>query len=303
VSILFNALLIGVILARIATSENRSVQVVFSNKAIVSLMNGQVRFQIRVFDVDAKHPVVEAHVRLYAVKKDRPVPRPLRTIQPNDELNGMLFLSLPQVICHHIDLYSILHPPRIDNPLDNNFGLNLRQVDSSTCNREEVICPICSESFGTHDRWVRHVQYLQLVERKDEFPVEGSHLAIRQQELDLDRFKPTKNLTVIKQHFLREISEVICVVEGIDPLTSGTFTALHSYMSTDIIWENGALFHPCISAESDLFRVDLDRFHQIDRKPDGRQQQMSIRPHDGFVFEEELGITKQIRIPERIIEE
>jgi hypothetical protein len=110
-------------------------------------------------------------------------------------------------------------------------------------------------------------------------------------------------LQVLKAHFELEISEVICVVEGIDPLTSGTFTALYSYRAEDIVWDNGAVFHPCIRVDSDIFRVDLDRFHQIDSKPDGRQQQMSIRLHDSFFLNDEHRVVRGIEIPQCIPEE
>ena len=101
-----------------------------SRNAIVNISdNGQVRFQVRIFDIDASHPVVEAHVRLYVVNKFRPVPRPLRVLQPNDELGAVLILSLPTVVTHHVDVYSMLHPPTEDQPL-HPFGLVLRQADS-----------------------------------------------------------------------------------------------------------------------------------------------------------------------------
>ncbi|GKY94723.1 hypothetical protein MPSEU_000437800 [Mayamaea pseudoterrestris] len=282
-SLLFNACLIAIVTGRIANSSLRAIQVIFSDKAIVSVMAGQVRLQIRVFDADARHPVVEAHVRLYAVMKDKPVPRPLRLIQPNDDQGAKMLLSLPQVICHHIDLYSLLHPPKPDNPTNAvRNGLDLRQADSLTCTREEVVCPVCSETYGTFERWVRHVQFNQIVEREDEIPVKGSHLEVKPEELNLNRYKPSSNLHAMQTHFEQEVSEVICVVEGIDPLTSGSFAAVHSYRKEDIFWQNGAVFHPCISAEADSYTVDLDRFHEIITKSGGRQQQLSIRPHDMF---------------------
>jgi hypothetical protein len=304
-SFLFNGFLIAIIIARIANSENRAVQVVFSNKAIVSLMGGQVRFQVRVFDVDSRLPVVEAHVRLYAVTKERPVPRPLRIIQPNDELNAMLFLSLPQVICHHIDLHSILHPSVPNNPLTEICnGLTLRQADSTTCNREEVVCPVCGENFGTHERWVNHVRYQQIIEEVDKIRASGSHLGVSPQDLEIDRYKPTHNLQQLKDHFEQEISEVIVVVEGINPLTSGTFAALHSYQADDIVWDHSASFHPCVIVEEDIFRVDLDRFHDILTHSSRRHQQMSIRYHDAFFRgAQEQGSGKPLIVPPRLLED
>ncbi|GKY94735.1 hypothetical protein MPSEU_000438900 [Mayamaea pseudoterrestris] len=313
-SLFFNAFLIGVIISRISNSANRSVQCMFSKKAIVSMIGGQLRFQFRVFDLDSRHPVVEARVKLFAVTKDRPVPRPLRTLQPNDELGGMLFLSLPQVVSHHIDSYSLLHPPVSRDPAltdehhgpiyhHNNHGLVLRQADSATCSRKEVICSICGATHSTHERWARHVEYMQMMERQEDFPTEGTHLSISSQEVNVDRYQPMQNMAVLESHYLDNISEVICVVEGIDPLTSGTFTALYSYRATDIVWDDGAMFSPCLRVEKDLFRVDLNRFHGITIKPKGRLQQLSLRLHDSFFRETEAEQGKPIAIPDRIAEE
>ena len=148
-SMLFNAFLFAFFYNRLGRCEARAVQVVLSNKAIVNVsQDRQVRFQIRIFDVDAAHPVVEAHIRLYAVRKTRPVPQPLRVLQPDDELGGFLFLSLPTVVTHHIDVYSLLHPA-VETPR-NLYGLNLRMADAATGSRDDFACPICGELFGTY---------------------------------------------------------------------------------------------------------------------------------------------------------
>ncbi|KAL3926984.1 MAG: hypothetical protein SGPRY_003038 [Prymnesium sp.] len=83
------------------------------------------------------HPVVEAHVRVYAVLHEQspevwalhqlcfpsltfvwPVQmhalfqtRVMRITNPNDELGGMLFLPTPQIVTHQIDRWSPLFPP------------------------------------------------------------------------------------------------------------------------------------------------------------------------------------------------
>ena len=295
-SMLFNAFFIAFMFARLGRSELRGAQVVASNQAIVSLSsNGQVRFQLRLFDIDAKYPVIEAHVRLYAVKKDRPVPRQLRILQPNDDLGAVLFLSLPYVVAHHIDVYSMLHPYTPQSDLSS--GLILRQVDSATANREEIFCPICGESYGTHDRWARHARYQQIVERKDGYPIEGTHLSLMAKDF-LPPLQPTTNLTELKEFFQQEIAEVICVVEGIDPLTSGTFQSLQSYKFDDIIWQEDALFAPCLKVSGGKIMVDLDRFHdhvKVDKtgkhghENRGHGGVPSVRAHDSlFVSSENM---------------
>jgi Inward rectifier potassium channel transmembrane domain len=88
-SMMFNAFMFAFFYARLGRAENRAMQVVFADKAVVSIVDGYARFQVRLYDLDAQHPVVESHVRLYAIENLRPVPRPLRLVQPNDELGGV----------------------------------------------------------------------------------------------------------------------------------------------------------------------------------------------------------------------
>jgi hypothetical protein len=271
-SMIFNAFLLTFLYNRIGRSENRSTQVIYSNKALVSIVDGQVRFQIRLFDCDAQHPVVEAHVRLYCVMKHRPVPRPMRLLQPNDELGGTLFLSFPTVVCHNIDLYSLLHPPEA-NMLVKPHGLGLRQVDGLTAYRDDVVCPVCGEAYGTFERWWNHVRFQQIVETTDNYPVEGTHRSLDISELQrLPWTQPITDLEKLKEYFKGNVSEILCLVEGIDPMNSGTFQALQSYRYDDIVWEAHSQFSPCLSLErkrsskrksNQIFSVDLDRYHDI----------------------------------------
>lgn len=291
-SMLFNAFLFAFLYNRIGRSESRGAQVVQSKNAIVTVVNGQIRLQSRIYDIDARHPVVEAHVRLYVVMKERPVPRPLRLLQPNDELGGMLFLSFPTVVTHHIDVYSLLYPPDGEDLPVSPAGLILRQVDSATANREDCICPICSESYGTHERWAQHVRYMAMTERMSNFPVEGSHQSLKARDL---RKPKAPSLQECKDFFEENVAELIFLVEGIDPLLSGTFQALHSYRFEDIIWQESVRFSPCIQVMGSSVEVDLDRFHEVDIDPspppeisvrtpirDKRIKQISNREHDSF---------------------
>lgn len=293
-SMMFNAFLFAFFYSRLAKCDARGAQVVLSNKAIVTMVDGQVRFQVRVYDVDAATPVVEAHIRMYAVTKSRPVPRPLRIIQPDDELGSTLFLSVPTVVAHQIDLYSILHPPR-PTPV-NPVGLILRQADSFVGNRDGFICPVCGESYGTYERWRNHVKYQRIVEEKDDYPVDGTHLQLDEKDfrpVTDKKFQPNKNIQELEAYFRSEISEIICVVEAIEPISSGTFAALHSYRVEDVVFHFGARFSPCVEAikmkHEEFLRVDLDRFHGIDidnetlaQSPSSKVGMRSLRKEDGF---------------------
>lgn len=224
---MFNAFLFAFFYARIARADNRGAQVVVSNKAIVSVVDGQVRFQVRVYDVDAAHPIVEAHIRMIAIPKTLPVPRPLRLIQPNDELGGMLFLSSPAVVTHHIDIYSSLHPPRV-TPV-NASGIVLRQADSASGMREEFGCPICGEIYPTYEQWKNHVKYQRLIEEIEEYPSVDTHLSLVKSDFmssPAETHTNSLDINALKEHFEKEISEVICIVEGIEPVSSGTFSSV-----------------------------------------------------------------------------
>ena len=113
-------------------------------------------------------------------------------------------------------------------------GMEFREVDSITGNREELICPVCGESYGDFPQLAKHVAFQQLIEKKDDYPIKDSH-----HELDLDDISSHAANSIPSLEELKAtlpLQELICVVEGIDPLTSGTFQALQSYMPEDIEW-------------------------------------------------------------------
>ena len=267
-SMMFDAFMFAFFFARLAKSESRAIQVVFSDKCVVrETERGDIVCQVRVYDVDDGHGIVEAHVRMYALLKHmdmdgHPRLEQLRLVSPNDELGAVLFLNIPTTVTHCVDYYS----PLYKNPRDENHnpyrlssgGLLLREVDSITGNREEITCPCCGETYGDFGRLRKHVQYQQLCEAKDEIPVQGSHREIDLS--DIPRRSARPSLDTIRRKL--PLQELICVVEGIDPLTSGTFQALHSYMPEDMEWNSS--FVPCVTSTTalDATFVDLTLFHQ-----------------------------------------
>jgi hypothetical protein len=233
-SMMFNAFLFAFFYTRVGKSDSRGNQILFSSKAIVSVVDGQVRFQVRLYDIDAINPVVEASIRMYVVCKSQPVPKRLRLLQPNDEFGSMLFLSLPAVASHHIDIYSLLHPPR--NTPVNQCGVTLRQADAAIGSRLEYLCPVCGESYGTYERWVCHMKYSVIVETAG--PPRKSkrlHSSIPKSQYITappDNITATVDLATLRNYFQKEISEVICIVEGIEPISSGHFSAVRFFALT-----------------------------------------------------------------------
>mmetsp|Transcript_12166 Transcript_12166/g.35627 ORF Transcript_12166/g.35627 Transcript_12166/m.35627 type:complete len:431 (+) Transcript_12166:599-1891(+) len=123
-SMMFQAFLFSFFYGRLGRCESRGVQVLFSNKATLRRRKGDGRwvFEFRVYDSDPRHPLVEAHVRLYAIRQPRKVDKvynvrpvtvePLRLWKPNDDLGGVLLASVPTVVSHHVDIHSALNPRR-----------------------------------------------------------------------------------------------------------------------------------------------------------------------------------------------
>ena len=227
ISMMFNAFLFAFFYARLAKSESRAIQIVFSNKCVIRETDrGTLVCQMRVYDVDSGHGTVEAHVRLYALLKHKdtdghPRLEQLRLISPNDDLGAVLFLNLPSVVTHEIDFYSPLNRNNVEQGYSHQYrlssgGLLLREVDSVTGNREEIMCPVCGETYGDFRRLRMHVKYQQMCEIKDEIPVSGSHRELRLKNIPRRPNRPS--LSLLQERL--PLQELICVVEGIDPLVS-----------------------------------------------------------------------------------
>mmetsp|Transcript_25365 Transcript_25365/g.41602 ORF Transcript_25365/g.41602 Transcript_25365/m.41602 type:complete len:349 (+) Transcript_25365:109-1155(+) len=312
-SMFFNAFLLSFIFARVSRCEARAAQVLFSNKAIINreiLPNGIKRYMLstRIYDADSMYPIVEAHVRFYAVKhrsmhaqENKDVRHPtkmevMRVSMPNDDLGAVLYTSIPTCATHHIDYHSPILPPakRKLGPEDGRVtqdsgfvmdrcGLDLRENDSYTGGQDGLRCVICGETYGTVANLIQHIRYNQHTEKHDDVPVLGSH-----QELDMEALFKEKSPSRISEkngeaeessdqnvskdavididkpsppwydeyrNYLRESNiEIICIMEAIDPITSGTFQAIQSYTIEDIDFD--VEFAPCVLADRDEGRKD-----------------------------------------------
>lgn len=294
-SMLFNAFLFAFLFARLARCESRGAQVLFSNKAIMEYRDGKWLLHVRVYDFDSSQPVVEAHVKMYCVswrdyeRQTRDLVQPhllhlMRILQPDDQLGAPLFTSIPANVTHQIDAYSPLAPLRVRKRLKylEHGGLPLREADTVCGNRDGVLCPVCGETYTTMDALKRHVEYQRLVEKKDEYPEQGSHLDPRLITPNL--FKPLMLTEEQIREQLRD-KEIVVVVEGIErkylflyliisnrkmnpklthvyaAMVSGTFQALQSYKLSDIVF--GGRFAPCMSQGGGKIFVDVDKFHNV----------------------------------------
>lgn len=270
-SMLFNAFLLAFFFSRLARSETRSNQMLFSNKAIIERRGGKWLFHARIYDLDAAKPVVEAHVRLYAVswtsyerqtyQEIQPhLLHTMRLLQPNDELGAVVFTSIPATVTHHIDAYSPLAPAHLRDKVNivERNGLALREVDRMVENIGGIPCPVCGETYGTFENVQRHIHYNKLVESNDNIPVKGSH-----QDPNLILPEHTQPFEMTEEDLKESLGdkEIMFVCEGIEPLVSGTFQALQSYKMEDVVFHGR--FSPCMSQKDGNIFVDLDKFHEI----------------------------------------
>jgi hypothetical protein len=331
ITMFFNAFIISFVYSRMSRSETRATQFLFSQKATLNrevTPSGIVRhaLSVQIFDADSMYPLMEAHVRFYAVKHgEMHAPRnegvlfpvkmePMRVSVPNDDLGADLYTSMPMTATHYIDHHSPINPPsrRAAGPEDGRVnpgsgfvmdycGMMLRENDAYTNGRDGLRCAICGETFATVANLVQHIRYYQFSERHESLPIVGSH-----QELDVEAlFKehPIDHMTrkvigkegseaaaadakididcgpppfydEFRSYYKRANVEIICVVEAIDPILSGTFHAVQSYTIDDIVFD--ADFAPCVladvsamnkswlvnrSAAGCSMKVDLDSFH------------------------------------------
>ena len=111
-SMLSNAFLVSFFFALMSKSETRSIQLIFSKKLCVNVVrdnggnggggdkdcsNYRVCVSARCYDLDSAFPLVECHARMYLIDH-RMKFHPLRLIEPNDELGGVLYPSAPTTI-------------------------------------------------------------------------------------------------------------------------------------------------------------------------------------------------------------
>jgi hypothetical protein len=261
ISMMFNAFLIAFFYSQISKAENRSIQLLFANKICINVRHGRVYANARCYDLDSSYPLVECHARMYLLD-DKLKLHQLRLCSPNDEMNAMMYPSLPQTFSHNIDHHSALAPRKL--PLVEDIpDFPLRQLDSASGSREEWVCPVCGETFGTYERLVNHIDYLQIMEKSDGLPKEGRHLGAK-----LPPESKTWPITLqeVQGHIERTLSEIVVICEAIDPQLSGTFQAVQSYRYEDI--EFGADFASCLSVRENKFVVDMEKFHDVVREMD-----------------------------------
>lgn len=116
--LLLEAISIGIIFQRFSRAQARANTIVLSTNAVVRRIRGELYFMFQVCEM-RKHQLVEAHVRMYAIRHDVEFGQhyyfqshPMRIQHPDDDLGGMLLLALPSVVVHRMDAWSPLCRPK-----------------------------------------------------------------------------------------------------------------------------------------------------------------------------------------------
>lgn len=104
-SMITNAFLVSFFFSLLSKSETRSIQLIFSSKLCINLIDGKVCTNVRCYDLDSSFPLVECHARMYLIDHKMKF-HPLRLLEPDDDLGGVLYPSAPTSIIHHIDHHS-----------------------------------------------------------------------------------------------------------------------------------------------------------------------------------------------------
>jgi potassium inwardly-rectifying channel subfamily J len=114
IGVLLQSFMVGVVFAKISRPKKRTETLIWSREAVICLRDGQMALQCRVGDMRKSH-IVEAHIRMYLIKKRVTLEGeilPLHTYDMNvgfDKGIDRLFLIWPLVIEHIIDEQSPLY--------------------------------------------------------------------------------------------------------------------------------------------------------------------------------------------------
>lgn len=273
ITTVLNAFLIGVIFSRLARPQSRAATVIFSNKALVQYNEfGAPHLVFRVADL-RHHQLIEGHIRCYCIVHDNAESDfqrcglniyPLRLSQPDDALGGMLLMTAPQIVIHRIDIHSPLSPyfrptelrpvaaPMVGRSPNFEFQTHVpgcipqRIGDADTGNRVSFMCDVCGNEYSSFVALKKHVAF--------EKACHGDYSPRKIPEATEDE---------LRSHWHGKSFEVFVVCEGIEPFTSCTVQARHSYvMDTDVLF--GHSFFPCVrvSSETGICLFDVTRFHK-----------------------------------------
>jgi hypothetical protein len=94
-TMILNAVVLGVIMLRVQRADRRANQIVFSNQCAILCVKGRFYFTFQVFDLLGRKPIVAARVKAFSIFHEMNDTSPafwqvraMRLSRPDDELGG-----------------------------------------------------------------------------------------------------------------------------------------------------------------------------------------------------------------------
>eukprot|EP00049_Salpingoeca_infusionum_P025520 m.19897 g.19897 ORF g.19897 m.19897 type:complete len:464 (-) comp8095_c0_seq1:253-1644(-) len=286
VSLLLDALCIGVVFARMSRGTTRATTIVFSDKAVLRCIRNEWYMMFQVGELK-KHQLLESHVRMYAVQHSE------AAVNPPDSNAGSVFKPFPSTIApssssesesddadgHDVPLrsasstsalledqtkfvpvYFQTHLMRVQHPNDELGGMLLLAMPNVVVHKIDQWSPLFPQHLLQHGQQPSpSTEFL--------FPnsvLRSCDLAVgaREPKDEATSQPPTIEADDILEHMASKNTEVLCVIEGVDSSTAFTVQARHSYTAEDM--EPHHTFAPCVFKSTDGGCViDYHRFHDL----------------------------------------
>ncbi|CAI5711315.1 unnamed protein product [Hyaloperonospora brassicae] len=252
--ILLDALAIGIIFQRFSRAQARANTIVMSTHACARRIRGNLYFMFQVCEM-RKHQLVEAHVRMYAIRHDVEFGEhyyfqsyPMRIQHPDDDLGGMMLLALPSVVVHRMDAWSpLLRPKSADT-----CGVHHNPARSYLF--PEPLCRAADAQTGDRDGSV------QVVTKSEHNTCRCAGNNAAASDVHVEAQLPS--VEEIKQYWAESQMEVVVLVEGIDAVTSTTIQVRHSYKAEDIMFDHRHVNCVDVDPATGGAVIDFNRFHK-----------------------------------------
>jgi len=138
-----------------------------------------------------------------------------------------------------------------------------RQAEGDVGQKCNAYCKVCGECFPTVKILHKHIQFQAKVERINNQESLGHGKLCNNWNIDDENpYRGQRLENNIKKYLDNRWLEIVCIVEGIEPTTSASVQARHSYTVQDIEWDR--TFSPCVNlTSSGGAKIDFEKFHKL----------------------------------------
>jgi len=196
----------------------------------------------------------------------------MRLELPDDNLGAPTMLIVPQVIAHRVDSFSpMLGANRATSGfVGGNHALDAmvqqthlaplqRTSEAFTGSRDGCWCQACGASYPGEEQLRKHVEFTAAQEEGNATKV-GPHISLQRNWTAGPSAGTFRSL--LEDRMQTHHLEVVCIVEGVDAVTSNSVQARHSYTVDDISWDCD--FAPCTTAGGGhRLAIDFAKFHNL----------------------------------------